>query len=281
MLPGAVLQGFHLLGAASRIVPAIVALWFGVCAAGVTVAGAPEDRRWMAGLLLVTTPAFVTQAATEQADIPVAAFVAAATAILIVRKENDLRALAAAGAFASMAAWTKNEGLLYFALFAAAVMLDERRVKPVAAFLAGALPFLLLLILFKVAWAPRNNLMISMAMGRVFLLERWSTLALLIARRIVLLQAWGLHLLALLVWCIVARPTAVPPSNVRWLSSMPAAAIAAHLGILLMQPHDLTFMFKVTIDRLLLQIWPAILLLAAWRYPPLSLRSQISIPRRG
>ena len=38
-----------------------------------------------------------------------------------------------------------------------------------------------------------------------------------------------------------------------------------NLFILLAQPHDLTFMFKVTIDRLLFQLWPAIVLLVAWR----------------
>jgi hypothetical protein len=34
-----------------------------------------------------------------------------------------------------------------------------------------------------------------------------------------------------------------------------------HAAILLGQPHDLTFMFKVTIDRLLIELWPAIILL--------------------
>jgi hypothetical protein len=46
---------------------------------------------------------------------------------------------------------------------------------------------------------------------------------------------------------------------------MPAATVLADLAILLAQPHDAAYMFKVTIDRLLVQIWPAILLLVGTR----------------
>lgn len=250
------------------MVPAVIAVLFTACLSGITVTGALQDRRWMVGLALVTTPALVTQAATEQADVPLAAFVAAATAILLVRKRGDLRALAAAGAFASMAAWTKNEGLLHLLLLGTAAALDERRLKAALAFMIGALPFLLLLTMFKTQFAPRNDLLqvpVVAALQRLLMPERWLTLAVLLGRRVVLLQAWGLHLLALVAWVVFGRNRSALPAGARWLSWIPVVTVAIHLGILLAQPHDLTFMFKVTIDRLLLQLWPAILLVVSWR----------------
>src|SRR5262249_20474040 len=111
------------------------------------------------------------------------------------------------------------------------------------------------------AWMQSSRL--ARALGP----EGWWPLFLLVARRIVLLQAWGLHLLALLLWALFVRKASTAPPHVRWLSWFPLATIAVHLGILLAQPHDLTFMFKVTIDRLILQVWPAIALLIACREP--------------
>ena len=265
LLPGLVAGGFELLGRESRAVPAVIAVLFTACSVAIVVAGAPVEKRWWAGLAMVTTPALVMLGATEQADLPLAAFTAAAIAILIVKEPGDLRAIAAAGAFASMAAWTKNEGLLNGLLIASAVLLTERRLSSLVAFGAGALPFLSLLAVFKLGYVPPNDLAHSLSLARAISVDRWWTLLLLIGRRIVLLQAWGLHLLALVVWAAFARKWSAAPPQLRWLSWFPLATMVVHLGILLMQPHDLTFMFKVTIDRLLIQLWPSIVLLISHR----------------
>lgn len=266
LLPGAVVQGFALAGSASRVVPAVIALLFGAALVGISIAGAPPDKRWLVGFALVTTPALVTQIPTEQADVPAAAFVAAAMALLLSRAPGDRRALAAAGAFASMAAWTKNEGALHLLLLGAIVLLETRRLRDLRAFVAGALPFIVLLVLFKAWVAPGNDLLqqsVGPALHRALTPERWWLLVTLIGRRLVLLQAWGLHLLCLIAWLFVTRKGAAASRRIRLLSLVPILTIAAYLGILLAQPHDLAFMFKVTIDRLLLQIWVPILLVVA------------------
>jgi hypothetical protein len=209
--------------------------------------------------------------ATEQADVPLAAFLGAATAVLASRRQGDLRTLVAAGALASMAAWTKNEGSLYFLLLLTAVLLDERRLKAGAAFLAGALPFLALLIVFKTSFSPGNDLLqasLIAALHRGVDPDRWRTIMVLAARRMILFQAWGLHLLGLVFWLSLGRGRSHSPQHLRWLSWVPATIMAIHAGILLCQPHDLVFMFKVTIDRLLIQIWPMVLVLIACRSPP-------------
>lgn len=267
LLPEFVARGFALVGRESRVVPAAIAVLFTSCAVGIVVAAAPAKAKWWAGVAIATTPALVMLGATEQADLPLAVFTAVAVAMLLVKESGDLRAIAAAGAFASMAAWTKNEGLLHFSLIGIAVVLTERRGQAVVAFIAGALPFLMLLLVFKLAYAPRNDLVESFSVARAFDLERWWTLLLLILRRIVLLQAWGIHLLALVLWALFGRRLSAAPEQARWLSWFPITTIAIELGILLEQPHDLTFMFKVTIDRLLIQLWPAIVLLIACRQP--------------
>jgi hypothetical protein len=169
-----------------------------------------------------------------------------------------------------MAAWTKNEGSLHLLLMAAAVMLDERRARAALAFFLGALPLLALLAFFKFSYATRNDLLqmsLAPALARAMSPERWSALVPLLLRRIVLLQAWGLHLAGLVVWFAIFRRLTAKRPHLYWLSWVPFTTMATHLCILLCQPHDLVFMFKVTIDRLLIQIWPSILLLLSWRVP--------------
>lgn len=264
LLPALVVRGFTAIGRETAAIPGVVAVLFAACSVAVVVGGAPHRRRWLAGLAMVTTPALVMLAATEQADVPLAAFLGASVAVLIVRQPGDLRALVAAGAFASMAAWTKNEGSLHFLLIAAAVVLQERRLKPLLAFVAGSLPFLALLIAFKLSNAPANDLLgmtVASALRRALSPERWWTLLTLSLRRLSLLQVWGLHLVALLVFLIIGRRYSRMPPHLTFLSYVPAAAMFVHAAILLGQPHDLTFMFKVTIDRLLIELWPAIILL--------------------
>jgi hypothetical protein len=264
LLPGIVARLFQLAGRETDLAPAAVAVAFAACAVAVVVAALPARRRWLAGLALVTTPALVMLAATEQADVPLAAFVAAAVAILIVRQPGDLRAIAAAGAFASMAAWTKNEGLLHLLLIAAALLLDERRLAAGAAFLAGALPILVLLVSFKLQYAPPNDLLqatLAGALQRAARPERWGALALLSLRRIVLLQVWGLHLLAAIFYLAFTRKRTAPPEGSRWLSRFPCAFLFCCGVILLVQLHDPAYMFQVTVDRFLIQIWPAAVLL--------------------
>jgi hypothetical protein len=268
MVPGAVARGFALIGGESSAVPAILALVFAASAVAIVVRAAPKKARWLAGLALVTTPNLVILTATEQADIPLAAFLVAAVAMVLATKPGDYRALAAAGAFASMCVWTKNEGILFFLLVFVAVLVTERQWKAAGAFLAGAAPFLMLLGDFKLRWAPANDLVksgLGAALHRVPDPSRWWMLIKLTLRHLVLFQVWGLHLIGLLAFLVLFRRNS--NQMTRWTACdyVPVAALGALALVWLGQPYEIGFMLQVTFDRLLMQLWPAIILLAASR----------------
>jgi hypothetical protein len=270
LLPQLIARGYRIAGHEWQAIPACLGLLFGaVCVAVVvaTLRQTDRSRGLLGGLALVSTPPFLMAAADQLADVPLAAFVTGSVALLVTRKRGDPVPLLAAGAFAGMAAWTKNEGALHLALIALAVLLDERRLRPVLFFVSGALPFLALLVTFKLQVPPNDLLQASAsaAFHRFLDPARWGTLLRLVLRRIVLLQVWGLHLVAVLAFVLFLRRRSRPCPGCEWLSWMPAATVLADLAILLAQPHDASYMFKVTIDRLLVQIWPAILLLVGTR----------------
>jgi hypothetical protein len=233
-----------------------------------------RSRAFLGGLALVSSPAFVMATADQLADAPLAAYVTGAVAVLVTRRHGDPVALMAAGAFAGMAAWTKNEGSLHLALIALAVLLDDRRLRSILLLLCGALPFLALLLSFKLFHAPPNDLLqspVSAAFHHLIDGERAWTLLLLSLRRIVLPQVWGLHLVALVAFLLFLRKRTQARAGCGWLSWMPAGTILAELAILAAQPHDVSYMFRVAIDRLLIHVWPSIILLIGTRsfvHPP-------------
>jgi hypothetical protein len=126
-------------------------------------------RASLAVILLAGTPFFMGHAAAQYADVPLAFFYLATLVLLCLADregEGGHGLLALAGLACGMAAWTKNEGLL----FMICVLLPRiwtwartsgmrtcwRRTRP---FLAGLLPVMLILLFFKVRYAPPNEIL--------------------------------------------------------------------------------------------------------------------------
>ena len=266
LLPGMVAQGFSLAHSESALIPMAVAAAFAALSAWIAVAAIPGAGGFLLGIALVTTPNFVLSAAMQQADVPLSAFLVACVALLVARRAGDHASVAAAGAFAAMGAWTKNEGILLFAALLLAV-LCAFRLRAALAFLLGALPILAVLISFKIAYAPANDLLqstLAAALSRAAQPWRWWSAARLILRHLVLLQIWGVHLLALIAFALFRRraPGASSmPAAVSWAT---VALFCAYLFLYAAQPHDPAYMVQVTFDRLLMQLWPSLLLLAFW-----------------
>src|SRR4029077_3675319 len=111
--------------------------------------------RFTAGLLLIGSP-WIWQVPSQPAAVPASVFFAASFALAAAGWTGETPAMMVLSGFAaSMAAWTKNEGLL-FALIVLAVCLGKReRVLP---WIAGALPGFLILAWFKLRLAPPSDL---------------------------------------------------------------------------------------------------------------------------
>jgi hypothetical protein len=84
-------------------------------------------------------------------------------------------------------------------------------------------------------------------------LRRWAELILLILRRVVYFQDFGLWLAAAVPAAIFfARRGPLSPPSVALLS-----ACAAFATIYVLQPHELSWIFRTSADRLVVQMWPA------------------------
>ncbi len=270
LLPGVVAQGFLLAGAQPLWVPAATAWAFAALDAALLAAAVSALRGvgWggLGALALLSTPCFVGFAANQQSDVLVGAFLLAACVLVAVALErSEPRALALAGLAASLAAWSKNEGALYFLCLAAALVATRwgplpQRLGGLVRFFLGALPVLALLLYFKLRVAHVNDLLHAGSPEQLLDLARWGALALAVVRRIFFFQDWALWLVAELAVLALVLPRLPARPAARVAGTAVALALAATMPVYVLQPHPLVWFVRASIDRVLIQLWPSVLL---------------------
>ncbi|MGH2927286.1 MAG: glycosyltransferase family 39 protein, partial [Solirubrobacteraceae bacterium] len=124
LVPASVARAWAFTGTDAPAVAALVSTCFGIATVWLLVAAAakfcPPAVALTSGLLLLGTPFFVTFSSNEHADIPLGFFMLAAVVLITLSSQTpESRGLPAlAGVVTGLAAWTKNEGLLFAAIVA-------------------------------------------------------------------------------------------------------------------------------------------------------------------
>jgi hypothetical protein len=281
MLPAAVALCWTIAGVESALGPQFIAILFGLATVGVLTSAVAilrgRTQALLAGTLLLGTAYFVQMTASEYADVPLAFYVLATLVLFALqdRSPADLRFTALAGAMAAFAAWTKNEGLLFLAvsLIGRALALFRYRgtremLRQMPAAVAGALPVLVVVALFKLRYAPANDVMARVSAAQS------ARNAIDPSRYLLTLESLGVQLFHLGQFLI---PILLVLAVYAWLVGfkveeprrLPVATAIATLGLMLLgdlavyiflSPFELHFQLDNSLDRLLLQLWPAAIL---------------------
>jgi len=302
-----------LVGAASTTVPlvcgaAAAALCAGTLFFGVAWLRGPRTGA-LAAIVLLGTQEFMNHAADQYADVPLAClFLGASVLVAIFLDGSEPRRIpvaALAGVLAGAATLLKNEGAFHFlGLFAgmiAAVAIAARPRKwgGVAAFIAGALPMLLLLGIFKIAIAPPSDMItgreafaiaedadssptesameknaVQRDAGsvappslwkRLSDLRRYWAILLAVLNRLIRIDRWNLFLAACVASFFFRPRTNQGRASRRALAIALLVTSAGYFAAYLATPHNLTWHINTSINRLILQMWGVMLLLASLR----------------
>jgi hypothetical protein len=223
-------------------------------------------------------------AASQYADVPLAFFYLATLVLLCLSdhvEEGRGGLLALAGLACGMAAWTKNEGLLFMAcvLLARTWTLGRSsgmrdcwsRMRP---FLAGLLPVVLIILFFKVQYALPNDILgpagRASALERILTPSRYATIGTWFLKQPFVFGGWDqlrfipispvpLLLLALLLFRIRPDVKGIPgPKMAAWTLGL---TLAGYFFIFLITPLRLDWQLGTAGGRLLLQLWPSALFL--------------------
>jgi 4-amino-4-deoxy-L-arabinose transferase-like glycosyltransferase len=273
LLPAIIAQGWLILGRETLLVPAIVAVAFATLTVGVlggcVAALCGRVPGMLAAAVLLGTPHFLHVAEEQIADVPLACAVLTGLGLLAVAtergKEQSNAIAILAGVALSGASLIKNEGLLYLACALVAMTATSRR-RLIVWIIFGALPGLMLLGWFKIRYAPANDLTagLSAANVRERLLDANRHLFVLRSAVIWLVQLdkWNVFLPAALLILLASF-------RKRWNDSCRVLGLALVLlaggfeVVYVLTPHDLRWHVSSSMDRLIVQMWPTLILLTA------------------
>ncbi len=231
-------------------------------------------------ILFAVNEFYLTMGISQLADTMLGFFFLCALVCLEQGKE-DRRMLILSAAFIGCCMWTKNEGIMLgfvFLTFNLRIFLATEHLKY---FIGGiALPLTTLLI-FKLAYAPANDLVVAQGKATYQLLFEPERYKLIYNSFTYNLShyfnelKYGILIYALI--CVLKREW--PINHV----TMILVCMAGYLLIYVLSPYDLEWHLNTSLSRLMLQLMPATMYILAQRFSKSTTSFQarfVSIQRR-
>ncbi len=280
LLPLAVVRTWLFAGGETDWGQVLTGLAFTTALALATYAAVASLRGRAQGLLalltLLGTPMFLNRGGSQCADVPLALYLLASLWLLLLDQRRHRPGLIVlAGFSAGLAAWTKNEGLLFIAAFIpclAAVGLAGRGARATLGRLAWlalglALP-LAVVAWFKLSYAPVNDLVAGQGWRQSWLClsdaSRWAEVLAGFWRyglgfSEMVVWPWPVLAAYLLLMGVRTEPAERPAQVV--LALVLALMLAGYLLVYVTSPVPLDYHLRSSYGRLMLQLWPSFLLL--------------------
>ncbi len=224
-----------------------------------------------AGLALAGMPLLTRNASAMYADVVVGYFFVAAIGLglLAIQTRAGRGAAILAGVAAGMAAWSKNEGLLFCGIFVVTFVGVVRsraelaeRIRLVVPLVVGMLLVLAFVGHFKYHFAPANDLVAvgkSASMGaRLLDFSRYSVTFWGIAEGILTFGDWLVPpVIVFGVWLALQGIRKVDSGSVVWPFLVAGLQLVGYLVVYVIGSDRLEWQLETSAERLLLQIWPA------------------------
>jgi hypothetical protein len=271
MLSSFVASQWMVAGVFSRIAPAVTSLLFTFAVVGLLGASLALRRAlslgFLACLVLFASEIFVSQAAAQYSDIPLAlCFLTALVLAEMAEGAPSAWLLAGSGFAAGLGVWTKNDGWPF--LIALLAVLTWRHRRAAAWAVCGALPAVAVTVLMKAllvdtpeALFPRTFAELSTKLADA---GRWWQIAAKFGQTLWETGPLWAHPV-LLVAALAFVLGWIPPVERRarlWLMVPIGAALVAYYAIFLVTRADLRWHLDTAASRLFAQLWPASLWIA-------------------
>lgn len=227
-------------------------------------------------LTLLTTSYYIVLGTHQEADVPLSLFILCTVALIYLYFEREpprKGVLVLAGFMAGCAAWTKNEGILFLVATSVALMVPllwKPRVtaRRITLFFAGLMLPLAVLIYFKFAIAPRNDLFHERHYAdlaeKVLTLDRHAITFGSFLETAWTFGRWSIHpvipLLAFLVWRGFDRNELRSPGW-RTTAGILAIVMIGYYWVYILTPIELAVHLESSLNRLMIHVWPSLILL--------------------
>ena len=241
-------------------IPMVTAYFFllamiSTATAGIAVFRASGVLGLLFGLTLIGTPSLMHEVATQGADFPVACYFLAAVTLLLLDRP------ALAGLMAGFAAWTKDEGVLFFAVLLVTTIGFRRR--KIARLVTGALPVATLVFAFKML---KGSAYVSgrgapEIVDRILDPGRYGMILGALGKQFVRMVPWLYHpIVPALLLVVVLRLERQKRQDLCYSGTISALLLLGYCAIYVITPYDLAWQLRTSLSRLFVQFWPTLLL---------------------
>jgi len=228
-------------------------------------------------LPILISKLYIVEGASQYADIPLSYFILGAIGgVYFYERLQDSRFLFLAGMYAGFAAWTKNEGVLFLAVFCSVFFVQVIRWKGIneglrrgVVLLAGILPGLAVVAFYKWKFAPPNDLLFAQngtwVLGNVFDLTRHITIAKAFANEIIRIAG---PLLAVGFIFFKVHVCGEDERPLRFSFTVLGVMVIAYYIVYLTTPKPLEWHLVTSLRRILFHLWPAFILSLFFIFTP-------------
>jgi hypothetical protein len=281
LLPASIARSWLYSGIETQITPIMIALAFTFGTVALLTFSLwqlrSKSQGLLAGLALVGTPFFIIHGASQYADVPIGFYFLATLVLLNLhgRLEADRRPLVLAGMTAGLAAWTKNEGLLFVGAIVLALAVVSAisikgwkhcldRVWPVC---LGLVPILAVIVYFKIAVAPPNDMVagqgLAVTLGRLLTLSRYLETGKAFVEQLFSFGVWhpytNIPILLAFYLLLLGVDLSGWPIGVGVCVATLLLVICAYFITYIVTPRPLQWHLMTSLNRLCLQLWPCFL----------------------
>lgn len=282
LVPTLVAAGWRLIGSESAVIPIMVASTFiigclGMLWVSLRLLGTERLIANLAVAILVSTPFFLVTSAWQYADIPFSFYLLAlCVCLLFYQRNGHLVWMQLGGLSAGFCVWTKNEGwLILVALVIARLVAVWRKgdfqvvARDLFNLLCGAALPLSVALYFKTALAPCNDILAGLSQHTILAACDPSRLGLVIvsfAISFITFGHWCVSPVPFLAWMSLSAKPGRCATLAPALSTIGMTLVLSLIGyfcIYLILPGDnaaVSQRLQTSLDRLLLQLFPATLL---------------------
>ena len=278
LIPASVARAWSYVGSDIPQVPILIGAMFTAATAGLLLSSLSILRSRSQGLLaatvLLATPFFIVLGTAQYADVPLGFFMLSTLVLLCLHEsvaEEGGSMLVLAGTSAGLAAWTKNEGVLFLVcllLGHLSLAPGRRNLRPhlqkLLPFVAGLAPVLLVVAYFKLHFAGHNDLFSSLTAGLKMLgrIARWRVVTRAFAHQLLHFGGWVAPVTPFLALYILLVGVAKPMSNSLKICLRALSLTAlGYFFVYIVAPVPLDWLLETSLNRVLAQLWPSTLFL--------------------
>jgi len=263
MLPA--LTGFfwNILNTEYAIVPYAIGFCFTVLIAFLLFFDLYKERSIIASVLFLSITChsvFIENGSAQLADVPLSFFLLGAFVCMRHYKIEERRSLLfLCGSMLGCCLWMKNEGMMLTFIFLLSQLRVMIRSRHKIYLFAGMLPFVLALLVFKKVYAPANDLLAAAGSAISHKLQDTARYRLVFENFIEVFntQYGSVEVLCCIyvAWCIFKMKY----DNAFW--SFVILSLVGYLLPYIISPYDLEWHLKTSLERVVLQIVPAVVYL--------------------